>query len=88
MNADEVGTPKQIKNVIDKIEENEIPTIFCESTVTQKPAKQIAKETGINFGGILYVDSLSDKKGPVPTYLDLLRSTYETVEKGLNFQNQ
>ena len=88
MNADEVGTPKQIKNVIDKIEENEIPTIFCESTVTQTPAKQIAKETGINFGGILYVDSLSDKNGPVPTYLDLLRSTYETVEKGLNFQNQ
>ena len=72
----------------DKIEENEIPTIFCESTVTQTPAKQIAKETGINFGGILYVDSLSDKNGPVPTYLDLLRSTYETVEKGLNFQNQ
>ena len=29
MNADEVGTPKQIKNVIDKIEENEIPTIFA-----------------------------------------------------------
>ena len=88
MNADEVGTPKQIKNVIDKIKENEIPTIFCESTVTQTPAKQIAKETGANFGGILYVDSLSDKNGPVPTYLDLLRSTYETVEKGLNFQNQ
>ena len=74
--------------MIDKIEENEIPTIFCESTVTQTPAKQIAKETGINFGGILYVDSLSDKNGPVPTYLDLLRLTYETVEKGLNFQNQ
>ena len=55
MNADEVGTPKQIKNVIDTIEENEIPTIFCESTVTQTPAKQIAKEAGINFGGILYV---------------------------------
>ena len=29
MNADEVGTPKQIKNVIDKIEENEIPTFFA-----------------------------------------------------------
>ena len=28
MNADEVGTPKQIKNVIDKIEENEITNYF------------------------------------------------------------
>ena len=41
-----------------------------------------------DHGGVLFVDSLSDKNGPVPTYLDLLRSTYETVEKGLNFQNQ
>ena len=87
MNADEVGTPKQIKKVIDKINENEIPIIFCESTVNQAPAKQIAKETGAKFGGILYVDSLSDKNGPVPTYLDLLKSTYNTVEKGLVLEN-
>ena len=87
MNADEVGTPKQIKNVIDRINENDIPIIFCESTVNQAPAKQIAKETGAKFGGILYVDSLSDKNGPVPTYLDLLKSTYNTVEKGLVLEN-
>ena len=87
MNADEVGTPKQIKKVIDKINENEIPIIFCESTVNQAPAKQIAKETGAKFGGILYVDSLSDKNGPVPTYLDLLKSTYNTVKKGLVLEN-
>ena len=87
MNADEVGTPKQIKKVIDRINENEIPIIFCESTVNQAPAKQIAKETGAKFGGILYVDSLSDKNGPVPTYLDLLKSTYNTVEKGLVLEN-
>ena len=87
MNADEVGTPKQIKKVIDRINKNEIPIIFCESTVNQAPAKQIAKETGAKFGGILYVDSLSDKNGPVPTYLDLLKSTYNTVEKGLVLEN-
>ena len=87
MNADEVGTPKQIKKVIDRINENEIPIIFCESTVNQAPAKQIAKETGAKFGGILYVDSLSDKNGPVPTYLDLLKSTYNTVKKGLVLEN-
>ena len=87
MNADEVGTPKQIKKVIDRINENEIPIIFCESTVNQAPAKQIAKETGAKFGGILYVDSLSDKNGPVPTYLNLLKLTYNTVKKGLVLEN-
>ena len=84
MNADEVGTPKQIKKVIDKVNEMNIPTVFCESTVDQSSAKQIAKETGAKFGGVLFVDSLSNKNGPVPTYLDLLRTTYKTVENGLS----
>ena len=84
MNADEVGTPKQIKKVIDKVNEKNITTVFCESTVDQSSAKQIAKETGAKFGGVLFVDSLSNKNGPVPTYLDLLRTTYKTVENGLS----
>ncbi|MFL2802775.1 MAG: metal ABC transporter substrate-binding protein [Paracoccaceae bacterium] len=84
MNADEVGTPKQIKKVIDKVNEKNISTVFCESTVDQSSAKQIVKETGAKFGGVLFVDSLSNKNGPVPTYLDLLRTTYKTVENGLS----
>ena len=84
MNADEVGTPKQIKKVIDKVNEKNISTVFCESTVDQSSAKQIVKETRAKFGGVLFVDSLSNKNGPVPTYLDLLRTTYKTVENGLS----
>ena len=84
MNADEVGTPKQIKKVIDKVNEKNISTVFCESTVDQSSAKQIVKETGAKFGGVLFVDSLSNKNGPVPTYLDLLRTTYKTVENGIS----
>ena len=84
MNADEVGTPKQIKKVIDKVNEKNISTVFCESTVDQSSAKQIVKETGAKFGGVLFVDSLSNKNGPVPTYLDLLRTTYKTIENGLS----
>ncbi|MNY72907.1 putative periplasmic iron-binding protein precursor [compost metagenome] len=57
--------------------------IFSESTVSDKPAKQVASETGAAYGGVLYVDSLSEPDGPVPTYLDLLRVTSETIAKGL-----
>ena len=48
-----------------------------------KPAQQVARETGAKYGGVLYVDSLSDSNGPVPTYIDLLRVTAETITKGL-----
>ncbi len=84
INSDAQGTPQQIRKVVDLVRKNSIPTIFCESTVSQKPAKQVARETGISYGGVLYVDSLTDANGAVPTYLDLLRVTSETILLGLS----
>ncbi|MCK0169339.1 metal ABC transporter substrate-binding protein [Jannaschia sp. S6380] len=83
MNTDAVGTPQQVRRVIDSVREHEIPVVFCESTVNTDPARQVARETGARYGGELYVDSLSAADGPVPTYLDLLRVTAETVANGL-----
>lgn len=82
-NADQQGTPQQVRRVIDTIRAEQIPVIFCESTVNQAPARQVARETGARYGGILYVDSLTEADGPVPTYLDLLRVTTETIVGGL-----
>ena len=83
VNADSQGTPQQVRSVIDAMREHNVKVIFSESTVSDKPAKQVASETGAAYGGVLYVDSLSEADGPVPTYLDLLRVTSETIAKGL-----
>lgn len=83
MNADAVGTPQQVRAVIDGVRAHDIPVVFCESTVNTAPAEQVARETGAKYGGVLFVDSLSEPDGPVPTYLDLLRVTSRTVVKGL-----
>jgi len=82
IDADEQGTPKQVRRVIDEVRRNRIPVVFSESTISDKPARQVAKETGAKYGGVLYVDSLSDARGPVPSYLDLLKVTVETIVKG------
>ncbi len=82
INADEQGTPKQVRQVIDLVRKNKIPVVFSESTISDRAAKQVARETGARYGGVLYVDSLSEAKGPVPTYLDLLKVTVETIAKG------
>jgi manganese/iron transport system substrate-binding protein len=83
MNADQVGTPRQVRAVIDGVRAHDIPVVFCESTVNTAPAKQVARETGVAYGGELYVDSLSEAGGAVPTYLDLLKVTSGTVVQGL-----
>ncbi|WP_240547119.1 metal ABC transporter substrate-binding protein [Mesorhizobium tianshanense] len=83
INADQQGTPQQVRKVIDAVRENKIVAVFSESTVSDKPARQVARETGTHYGGVLYVDSLSEADGPVPTYIDLLRATSDTIQKGL-----
>ena len=82
INAEQQGTPQQARKVIETVKANNIPVVFSESTISPKPAKQVAKETGAKYGGVLYVDSLSNKKGPVPTYVDLLNTTVSTIAKG------
>ncbi len=83
INADQQGTPQQVRKVIDQVREHRIPAVFSESTIPADAAKQVARETGAAYGGVLYVDSLSTADGPVPTYLDLMRVTTETIAAGL-----
>lgn len=82
INAEQQGTPQQVRKVIDLVRKNNIPVVFSESTISAKPAQQVAKESGAKYGGVLYVDSLSAKNGPVPTYIDLLNVTVSTIVKG------
>ncbi|RMC35681.1 metal ABC transporter substrate-binding protein [Paracoccus alkanivorans] len=83
MNSDQMGTPQQVRSVIDGVREHDIPVVFCESTVNTAPAEQVARETGAHYGGVLYVDSLSEPDGPVPSYLELLTVTSKTIADGL-----
>lgn len=83
VNSEREGTPQQIARTVDFVRRNEVPAVFCESTVSDKAQRQVAADTGSSFGGILYVDSLSEPDGPVPTYLDLLRHDVATITSGL-----
>ena len=82
INADAQGTPQQVRAVIDGVRANHIPVVFSESTVSDKPARQVAKETGARYGGVLYVDSLTEADGPAPTYLKLLETNANTIVNG------
>jgi manganese transport system substrate-binding protein len=72
VNAEQQATPQKIISVIEYVKATNVPAVFCESTVSDAAMQQIVEATGTRFGGILYVDSLSEKDGPVPTYLDLI----------------
>ncbi len=84
VNSEQQATPQQMARVIEFVRENAVPAVFCESTVSDDPMQQVVRETGARFGGILYVDSLSQPDGPVPTYLALVQHAADTIVAGLN----
>lgn len=62
--------------MIDLVRKNNIPVVFSESTISPKPAKQVAKESGAKYGGVRYMWILFLKKGgPKINYIDLLKVT-------------
>lgn len=83
VNAEQQATPQQIVDVIEFVKANDVPAVFCESTVSDKPMQQVVAATGATFGGVLYVDSLSEEGGPVPSYLELIRHDADTIVAGL-----
>ncbi|MGC0366706.1 manganese transport system substrate-binding protein [Rhodococcus sp. 27YEA15] len=83
VNAEQQATPQQIIATIDFVRTNSVPAVFCESTVSDAPMQQVVDATGTKFGGVLYVDSLSEADGPVPTYLDMIRHDTDVVLGGL-----
>jgi manganese transport system substrate-binding protein len=83
VNSEQQATPQRTKNVIDTVKANQIPVVFCESTVNAEVQKQVAKEANAKFGGVFYVDSLSPPTGPASTYLKLLNYNVTTLIKGL-----
>ncbi|NNH68971.1 metal ABC transporter substrate-binding protein [Nocardia uniformis] len=83
VNAEQQATPQQIASTIDFVRANRVPAVFCESTVSDDPMQRVVEATGAAFGGTLYVDSLSESDGPVPTYLDLIRHDAALISTAL-----
>lgn len=79
-------TPAQVRDAADVVRDNDVPAVFCESTVDPGPKEQLIRETGAQDGGTLYVDSLTDADGDAPTYLDLIRHDVDTIVAGLGGQ--
>jgi manganese transport system substrate-binding protein len=83
VNAEQQATPQQIARTIEFVDEQGVPAVFCESTVSDEAMQQVVDATDASFGGTLYVDSLSGPDGPVPSYLELLQHDVELITAGL-----
>ena len=83
VNAESQITPRRMARLIDRVKRDQVPAVFCETTVSDKAQREVARASGARFGGSFYVDSLSKRNGPAPTLLDLQRHNVKLLRQGL-----
>ena len=83
VNAESQITPRRMARLIERVKRDQVPAVFCETTVSDKAQREVARASGARFGGSFYVDSLSKRNGPAPTLLDLQRHNVKLLRQGL-----
>jgi zinc/manganese transport system substrate-binding protein len=74
---------RDIALLIRQIKADKIPAVFLENLSDDRLIGRIAAETGARADGTLYSDSLTDEKGPAPTYIDLVRHNIKALTSAL-----
>ncbi len=70
-----------VAKLIDQIKAEKVKTYFFENSNDSRLVSQIAKATGAQPGGELYVESLSQADGPAPTYAKMFRYNVDQLSK-------
>ena len=84
VNAESQISPRRMARLIERVKKDQVPAVFCETTVSDKAQREVARASGARFGGSFYVDSLSKRNGPAPTLLDLQRHNVKLLRQGLS----
>lgn len=72
--------------LITQIKAEHIRTYFLENSNDPRLIEQIARATGANPGGELFVESLSKPNGPASTYLTMFRHNLDLIVKAMKDQ--
>ena len=83
VSTDSEPSARDIADIITQIKTAKIPAIFPENISDDRLINRVAAETGARLGGTLYSDSLTDEKGPAPTYIDMVRHNIKALTSAL-----
>lgn len=83
IDTEENGTPAQIKNLVEFINENHVEALFVETNVDKRPMETVARETGVDIVAEIYSDELGKAGSDGGTYIDFLQSNIEKIHQGL-----
>ncbi|QDD88383.1 metal ABC transporter substrate-binding protein [Pseudomonas oryzihabitans] len=77
------ASAQDVGKLIRQIKKEHVTTYFFENSNDPRLVQQIAKASGAQPGGELYVEALSPANGPAPTYADMFRYNVDTMVKAM-----
>ena len=72
-------TAQDLVELVETIEHSGAKAVFAEKQQTDRLARQVAEETGVQLIGGLYTGSLGPEGGDAGTYLDFMRYNVSTI---------
>lgn len=84
MSPDEEPTAAGIAQFVKQIRQQHISAIFLENMTNTRLLEQIAKDTGLKVGGVLYTDALSAPGTTASSYLEMMQSNRDTLLQALS----
>lgn len=86
ISTEQEPSAKAVAALIRQIKTEHIKTYFLENSNDPRLIAQIARATGAQPGGELYVESLSKPGGPASTYLGMFRHNLDLIIKAMHQQ--
>ena len=74
---------RELAALIDQIKAEGVAALFVENITSPALVQQVADETGLNIGGRLFSDALSERGGPATSYLSMFEHNLGTLVKAL-----
>ncbi len=74
---------QELATLITQLREEKVAALFVENITSPALVQQISEETGIEIGGQLYSDALSERGGPATSYLAMFQHNLGTLLEAL-----
>lgn len=73
------ASSRDLARLIRQIRALDVHAYFTESGTNPRLLEQVARETGLKGGGVLFSDTLSGPDGPAPTFLEMIAHNARTI---------